>query len=347
MQKRRLGKTELFVSELCLGTMTWGSQNTQEDAFEQMDYALSQGINFFDTAELYPVPPAAETYTSTEQMIGAWLQERKCRDQVILATKIAGPGLPWIRGGSARLDRTNVITALEASLKRLKTSYVDLYQLHWPNRPHYHFGQHWAFNPQAVDPQAEIDGFHEVLETLHDLMRLGKIRHIGLSNESAWGVMRHLRLSDEKRLPRIVSIQNEYNLTCRLFEPDLAEISLHEQVGLLAYSPLSTGAISGKYLNGAMPEGSRRTLPQRNVHRANPIADMAIAAYINIARKHHLDVCQMALAFILSRPFVTSAIIGATKMEQLRSNIAAVKVQLSAETMRDIEAVHRQFPVPY
>ena len=347
MQKRRLGRTDLFVSELCLGTMTWGSQNTQDDAFEQMDYALTQGINFFDTAELYPVPPAAETYASTEEMIGAWLQERKCRNDIILATKIAGPGLPWIRNGTARLDRTNVIAAVEASLKRLKTSYIDLYQLHWPNRPHYHFGQHWAFNPSSVDPKAEIDSFHEVLETLHDLIRLGKIRHVGLSNESAWGVMRHLRLSDEKRLPRIVSIQNEYNLTCRLFEPDLSEVSLHEQVSLLAYSPLSTGAISGKYLNGALPEGSRRTLPQRNVHRANPMTDMAITAYINVARKHHLDVCQMALAFVLSRPFVTSAIIGATRMEQLKSNIGAVKVQLSAETLRDIEAVHRQFPVPY
>lgn len=347
MQMRRLGRTDLSVSELCLGTMTWGSQNSQEQAFEQMDYAVSQGINFFDTAELYPVPPAADTYTRTEEMVGAWLQDRKCRDKIVLASKVAGPALPWIRNGTARLDRPNIIAALEASLKRLKTSYIDLYQLHWPNRPHYHFGQQWSFDPSSVNTQAELQNFMEVLETLHDLMRMGKIRHIGVSNETAWGLMRYLRLSDEKRLPRMVSIQNEYNLTCRLFEPDLAEISHHEQVGLLAYSPLSTGAISGKYLNGAMPEGSRRTLPQRNTHRVNPITDMAITAYINVARKHHLDVCQMALAFVLSRPFVTSAIIGATKMDQLRSNIGAVKVQLSTETLRDIEAVRRQFPVPY
>ncbi len=347
MQFRQLGRTDLSVSALCLGTMTWGSQNTQDEAFEQMDYAVAQGINFFDTAELYPVPPSAETYARTEEMIGAWFAERGMRDKIILASKIAGPALPWIRDGKTRIDRAQVITALEASLKRLKTSYVDLYQLHWPNRSSYHFGQYWNYNPGSVDAKAELENFHEVLETLHDLIRLGKIRHIGLSNETAWGLMRYLRLAEDKNLPRVVSIQNEYSQTCRIFEPDLAEISMHEGVGLLGYSPLTTGAISGKYLNGQIPAGTRRSLPQRNVHRANPIADMAIAGYINVARSHRLDVCQMALAFALSRPFMTSVIIGATKMEQLESNIAALDVRLSPEVLKDIEAVRRQFPVPY
>lgn len=347
MELRKLGRTDLNVSVLGLGTMTWGSQNTQDEAFEQMDYAVDQGINFFDTAELYPVPPAADTYTKTEEIIGNWFQSSKKRDKVILASKIAGPALPWIRGGEARIDRANIISALEASLKRLKTTHIDLYQLHWPNRGSYHFGQHWNFNPGTIEPKAEIENFAEVLGTLHDLIRLGKIRHIGLSNETAWGVMRYLRLSDEKNLPRIASIQNEYNLTCRIFEPDLSEIAIHEQVSLLAYSPLSTGAISGKYLNGVIPPGSRRSLPQRNTHRANPITDMAIAAYINVANKHRLDVCQMALAFITSRPFVASALIGATNMDQLKVNMGATEIRLSAEVLRDIEAVRRQFPLPY
>lgn len=347
MQRRRLGQTDLQISELGLGTMTWGSQNNQSDAFEQMDYAFAQGVNFFDTAELYPVPPAADTYGRTEEMIGNWLHERKCREQIVLASKVAGPALPWIRDGQARLDRANIIAAVEASLKRLRTDRIDLYQLHWPNRGSYHFGQLWSFNPGLFDPKEEVDTFQEILQTLHDLTRLGKIRHVGLSNETAWGMMRYLRLSEDKNLPRVASIQNEYNLTCRIFEPDLAEICLSENVGLLAYSPLSTGAISGKYLNGVIPPGSRRSLPQRNTHRANPFTDMAIAAYIHVAKTHHLDVCQMALAFVLSRPFVTSALIGATSPDQLRANIDAVNVRLSPEVLRDIEGVRRQYPIPY
>ncbi len=347
MQFRPLGRTGLNVSAFCLGTMTWGSQNTQSEAYEQMDYAFEKGINFFDTAELYPVPPSAETYGRTEEMVGSWLHERKAREKIILATKIAGPALPWIREGEGRINRGQIIAAVEASLKRLKTTYIDLYQLHWPNRGSYHFGQYWSYNPAVIDADAELNNFHEVLETLHDLIQLGKIRHIGLSNESAWGLMNFLRISEEKNLPRIASIQNEYSLTCRIFEPDLAEIAIHEDVGLLAYSPLTTGAISGKYLNGQIPQGTRRSLPQRNTHRANPIADMAIAAYLNVAKKHHLDVCQMALAFVLNKPFVSSAIIGATKLGQLESNIAAIDLRLSSETIKDIEAVRRQFPIPH
>jgi aryl-alcohol dehydrogenase-like predicted oxidoreductase len=327
--------------------MTWGSQNTQDDAFEQMDYAAEQGINFFDTAELYPVPPAADTYGRTEEIVGAWLRDRRKRNDIILASKIAGPALPWIRSGRARLDRANINAALDASLSRLKTDYIDLYQLHWPNRGSYHFGQYWTFDPSSIDPERELDNFAEVLETLSNFIRIGKIRHAGLSNETAWGVMRYLRLAEEKGLPRMVSIQNEYSLTCRIFEPDLAEIALHEDIGLLAYSPLSTGAISGKYLNGQIPAGSRRSFAQRNQHRAHPIADKAIEAYIGVAKAHHIDVCQMALAYILTRPFITSAIIGATRMEQLKTNIAALDLTLSPEIIGDIEAVRRSYPVPY
>ncbi len=342
-----LGRTDIKVSSMCLGTMTWGSQNTQDDAFAQMDYAVSEGINFFDTAELYPVPPAADTYGRTEEIVGNWLRHTGRRNEIILASKIAGPALPWIRNGETRHDRPNIIAAVEASLKRLGTDHIDLYQLHWPNRGSYHFGQYWTHDASNFDPQAELDNFLEVLETLHDLIQLGKIRHVGLSNETAWGLMRYLRLAEEKKLPRMVTIQNEYSLTCRLFEPDLAEIAIMEDVGLLAYSPLSTGAISGKYLNGQIPPGSRRSLPQRNTHRAHPIADMAIAAYINVAQTHHLDVCQMALAYILTKPFLTSVIIGATSVEQLKTNIAASKLALTDDVMRDIDAVRRQYPVPY
>ena len=347
MKYSKLGTTKLDVSAICLGSMTWGSQNTEAQGFEQMDYAVEQGVNFIDTAELYPVPPSGETYGRTEEIVGNWLKARNNRADIILASKVAGPALPWIREGKARLDRKNIIAALEASLKRLKTDYIDLYQLHWPNRGSYHFGQMWNYNPATINPREEKENFLEVLETLHDLIQLGKIRHVGLSNETAWGVIQYLRLAEERSLPRMVTIQNEYSLTCRIFEPDLAEIALHENIGLLAYSPLSTGAISGKYLNGQIPPGSRRTLPQRNMHRVNPMTDMAIAAYMNVAKKHHLDVCQMALAFILGKPFLTAAIIGATSMEQLKTNISAVNITLPVDVIRDIEAVRRQYPIPY
>lgn len=347
MEYRKLGRTGLDVSVICLGTMTWGVQNTGEEGHEQMDYALSCGINFFDTAEMYAVPPSAETYGKTEEIIGSWLASRKNRGQVVLATKVAGPGNGWIRNGTARLDRKNIEQAVEGSLKRLQTDYIDLYQLHWPNRPSSHFGQYWNQNVAAADAQEEKDSFIEILETLDDLVKAGKIRYAGLSNETSWGVMNYLRLSEERNLPRMVSVQNEYSLLCRIFEPDLAEIAIHEDIGLLAWSPLAAGALSGKYLDGALPEGSRRTLLAGPPHRATKQADEAIRAYIDVAKKYGLDICQMALSFINSRPFVTSNIIGATSMQQLKTNIDSIHLKLDKDVLADIETVRRDYPIPY
>lgn len=343
MERRKLGWTDLDVSAICLGTMTWGRQNTEAEGHEQMDYALAQGVNFFDTAEMYAVPPTAETYGRTEEIIGTWFAARKNRNRVILASKVAGSGMPWIRGGAYKIDRANIRAAIEGSLKRLQTDYIDLYQLHWPNRPHYHFGGHWRFDPR----EAEREGFAETLETLDGLVKEGIVRYIGLSNESAWGAMNYLRLADEKGWPRPVSIQNEYSLLCRLFEPDLAEVAIHEKMGLLAYSPLAAGALSGKYLNGAMPAGSRRTLLSGKPHRATRQADEAVTAYMKTAAKYGLDICQMAIAFVCSRPFVTAAIIGATSMDQLKTDIAAGSTVLSDEVLNDIAAVRRLYPAPY
>ncbi len=347
MKFRNLGRTGLKVSEICLGTMTWGRQNTEGEGFAQMDYALDQGINFFDTAEMYAVPPTPDTYGKTEEIVGNWFAASKKRDQVILASKIVGPGIAWVRGGDAVIDRQNITAAVESSLKRLKTDYIDLYQLHWPNRGSYHFGQAWDY-PSEVQPHNDvIDNFIEVLETMQGLIQQGKIRHIGLSNETAWGTMQYLRLSEQRGLPRMASIQNEYSLLCRNFEPELSEVAQYEDIGLLAWSPLVAGAISGKYLNGAMPAGARRTLANRHQHRANPIADAAIAAYIDVAKKHGLDICQMAIAFTLTRKFLTSCIIGATSMGQLKVDIAAKDLQLSQPVLDDIEKVRRQYPIPY
>ncbi|MDH5546271.1 MAG: aldo/keto reductase [Gammaproteobacteria bacterium] len=345
MEYRKLGRTDLKVSLIGLGTMTWGRQNTQEQGFEQMDYALEQGINFFDTAEMYAIPPAPNTYGTTETIIGNWFVARKNRDKVILASKITGPGLSWIRNGDV-INRKNLQLALEDSLKRLQTDYIDLYQLHWPNRGSYHFGRTWNYGPRFdVDEQRE--NFLEVLQTLQDMQNAGKIRHFGLSNETAWGMMSWLRVAEQHGLPRAVSIQNEFSLLCRHFEPDLSEISLNEDCGLLAWSPLCRGMISGKYLNGAMPEGSRFSIETRPEHRIHPLTDSAISEYIEVARRHQLDVTQMAIAFVNSRPFVTSTLIGATTMEQLKSNIEAISLRLSDEVQRDIETVRRKHPMPF
>lgn len=346
MKYRQLGITGLDVSLIGLGTMTWGRQNTQDEGFEQMDYALTQGINFFDTAEMYAVPPNADTYGTTETIIGHWFASRKNRDQVILASKIAGPGLSWIREGKNIIDRKNIIAAVESSLKRLQTDYIDLYQLHWPNRGSYHFGQLWDYAPD-FDKAAVENNFIEVLETCAELIQAGKIRHIGLSNETAWGTSKWLELADKHQLPRMASIQNEYSLLCRHFEPDLSEISLHENCGLLAWSPLSRGMISGKYLNGALPKGSRLSLDARREHRAAPQTDAAIAAYIDLANEHQLDVCQMALAFVNQQPFVSSNLIGATNMQQLKSNIASIDITLSPELIKSIKSIRRQYPAPF
>ncbi len=345
MKYKKLGRTDLEVSLICLGTMTWGLQNTEAEGHEQMDYALEQGINFFDTAELYAVPPSADTYGKTEEIIGTWFKNTGNRDKVILASKVAGSGLPWIRdGGNITPDSINI--ALDDSLKRLQTDYIDLYQLHWPNRGGYGFSQHWEYAPNFNKEQI-IEEFTNILEALNSLIKQGKIRHIGLSNETSWGVMNWLRLSEEQDLPRMASIQNEYSLLYRLFDTDLNEVAMAEDCGLLAWSPLAGGLISGKYLDGARPKGTRWDIDDRFLQRDTQQANEAVKAYIAVADKHGLDVCQMALAFVNQQPFVTSNIIGATSMEQLRSNIASIDITLSQDVLNDIMAVFRKFPMVY
>lgn len=345
MQYRKLGRTDLNVSLICLGTMTWGRQNTESEGHAQMNYTLDRNVNFFDTAEMYAVPPNADTYGKTESIIGTWFAKNKTRDKVILATKIAGVGLGWVRDGKNKIDRKNIHAAVEASLKRLQTDYIDLYQLHWPNRGSYHFQQYWTYNPQFNKTEI-LENFHECLNTFNDLVKEGKIRHIGLSNETAWGVMKWMETSEKHDLPRMVSIQNEYSLLCRNFDIDLHEISLAENIGLLAWSPLATGMLSGKYINGARPKGSRWTLLDRPP-RDNENAQKAVAAYLDVAQKHGLDPCQMALAFVNSRPFVTANIIGATTLDQLKTNIDSIDITLSPEVIKDIESIRKQFPMPF
>jgi aryl-alcohol dehydrogenase-like predicted oxidoreductase len=346
MKQRELGRTGLDISPIGLGTMTWGLQNNQAEGFEQMDYALGQGINFFDTAEMYAIPPSAKTYGTTETIIGNWFAARKNRDQIILASKIAGPGLEWIREGRNHIDRNNIIQAVESSLQRLQTDYIDLYQLHWPNRGSYHFGQIWDYAPDFNAETVE-ENFIEVLETVDGLIKAGKIRHIGLSNETAWGTAKWLRLSEEHNLPRMASIQNEYSLVCRHFEPDLSELSLHEECGLLAWSPLARGMLSGKYLGGKRPEGCRLTIETRHEHRARPQTDAAIQAYLTLAQQHGLDACKMALAFVNSRPFTCSTLIGATNMEQLKMNIDSIHLELSPEVLAGIAEIRALHPMPF
>lgn len=344
MEQRELGKTGIKVSLLCLGTMTYGEQNTEAEGFEQMDYAVASGINFFDTAELYAIPPRAATYGATEAVIGNWLASRRKRADVVIASKVAGPpGLNWIRGG-AGFSPDGIAAALDASLKRLKTDYIDLYQLHWPNREVNSFG-HVNFDFDTVDPRT-ADDLLETMQAMNSHIRSGKIRHWGLSNETPWGVMTILRLARDNGIPAPVSIQNAYNLLNRTFEIGLAECALHERVGLLAYSPLGGGTITGKYLNGQMPAGSRRSIDARRSRYKTPREDEAVAAYVDIAKKHGLDVAQMAIAFVNSRPFLTSNIIGATKMEQLKTNIAAANLSLSAEVVADINALFAKTPNP-
>ncbi|MDH5611858.1 MAG: aldo/keto reductase [Gammaproteobacteria bacterium] len=346
MKYRKLGRTGLDISVIGLGTMTWGLQNTQAQGFEQMDYALEQGVNFFDTAEMYAIPPSAETFGKTETIIGNWFAARLNRDKVILASKIAGPGLPWIREGKNVIDKNNIHLAVEGSLKRLQTDYIDLYQLHWPNRGSYHFGQVWDYAP-SFDVKAEEDNFLEVLHSLQGLIQDGKIRHVGLSNETAWGMTKWLQLAEKYNLPRMASIQNEYSLICRHFEPDLSEIALHEDCGLLAWSPLCRGMLSGKYLNGARPEGARITIETRPEHRIHPQTDAAVQEYVNLANIYDLDVCQMALAFVNNQPFVSSTLIGATNMVQLKNNIDSINLSLSDEIYQKIKKIRRDYPMPF
>lgn len=348
MKLRALGRTGLKVTDICLGTMTWGNQNTEAEGHEQMDYAVSQGINFFDTAEMYAVPPSPETYGKTEQIIGTWFKSRKNRDKIILASKMSGKGVAWTRGGASQNKQT-VPLAIDESLKRLQTDYIDLYQLHWPNRPFPHFANHGAgkIDFSAVDREQDDAEILGIIQAIGDAQKAGKIRHFGLSNDSAWGVMNYLRLAEKYNLPRVESIQCEFSVLNRNDDPHLAEVCVREDVAYLPWSPLGGGLLTGKYANGARPKGSRWAVDPRTPHRDTPVAHEAVTAYMDLAKKHGLDICQMAIAFCRQQNFVTSTIIGATTMDQLKTDIAAKDVVLSPEIMSEIDAIYRRYPLPF
>jgi len=347
MKYRKLGTTGLDVSVICLGTMTFGEQNTQQDGFDQMDYAFERGVNFFDTAELYAVMPRKETYGKTEEIIGNWFKEKKNRDKIILASKIASKsdGLEWIRGGAEKLgfDKANMNAAIDASLKRLKTEYIDLYQLHWPERKIPRFGQ----LDYKYDPADNWTSIEEVLYNLNELVKAGKILHVGLSNETPWGMMKFLQVSKEKNLPRMMSIQNVYSLVNRVFDIAHSEVSIAENLGLLAYSPLAGGRLSGKYIGGANPKNARYTLwPRRFSRHHTEKGEIAIEKYVNLSKKYGIAPSTFANAFVNNRPFVTSNIIGATSMDQLKENIDSIDIVLSDETFLEIEDIHLANPNP-
>jgi aryl-alcohol dehydrogenase-like predicted oxidoreductase len=343
MDYRQLGHTDLKVSAICLGSMTWGEQNSASEAHAQLERAKAYGVNFLDTAEMYPVPPRAETYSTTEQIIGDYFRQRGDRADWVLASKIAGPGngIGYIRGGQLKHNRAHITEALEASLKRLHTDWIDLYQLHWPERPTNFFGQ-LGYRHQDSD----FTPLEDILEALDEQVRAGKIRHIGLSNETPWGTMKFLQLAEQRGWPRTVSIQNPYNLLNRSFEVGLAEIAIREQCGLLAYSPLAFGMLSGKYENGARPTNARISLFSRFSRYTNPESAAACSRYVALAREHGLDPAQMALAFVSAQPFVTSNIIGATSLEQLESDLTSSELTLSTEVLAGIEAIHKAQPNP-
>lgn len=345
MKFRKLGNTDIDVSLICLGSMTWGEQNTQDDGFAQMDLAVDMGVNFFDVAEMYPVPPRPETYGRTEEILGNWLAARGGRDKLVIATKVTGradrnSGVGHIREG-ARLNREHIFRAVEGSLTRLQTDYIDVYQVHWPERQTNFFGR-LGYEGSDDDGIA----IEETYSALQELVDQGKIRHIGISNESAWGMHEYLRLAREKGWSPIVSIQNAYNLLNRSFEVGCSEFALRENVGLLAYSPLAFGTLSGKYLGGRKPEGARLTLYERFTRYTKANAVEAVAAYVDLAAGAGLDPAQMALAFVNERPFTTATIIGATSIEQLRSNIESVSLELTPEVREAIEAIHVRYPNP-
>ena len=349
MNFKKLGNTDLKVSTICLGTMTWGEQNTQSEAFEQMNYSVDKGINFFDTAELYSIMPREETYGKTEEIIGNWFKEKKNRDKIILASKIASKAendLYWIREGSNNLgfDKKNMNSAIDASLKRLQTDYIDLYQLHWPERKVPKFGQ-LDFEYDPYDNQ--WTPIEEVLENLNALVKEGKIRYVGLSNETPWGVMEFLQTSREKNLPRMMSIQNVYSLVNRVFDVANSEVSIREKCGLLAYSPLAGGRLSGKYVNNKKPANARYTLWPRRFSRHNTErGEIAIEKYVNLAMKYNIAPATFANAFVNDRSFVTSNIIGATNMKQLKEDIDSIDLTLTKEILEEIENIHLSDPNP-
>jgi len=343
MNYKKLGSTNLEVSTICLGTMTWGEQNTQAEGFQQMDYALDHGINFWDTAEIYSIPPRQGTFGDTEVIIGNWFEKTKKRNKVILASKVCGPMREYVRGGGNQFGEKNIIEALEGSLKRLKTDCIDLYQLHWPERKTNFFGK----LGYEHDDNNEWTRFEDILGSLKKFIDQGKIKHVGLSNETPWGLSKFLELSKEKNLPRMCSVQNPYNLLNRTYEVGLAEISIREQAGLLAYSPLACGYLSGKYRNKQLPKDSRMERDGDFWTRyAKPNTDKVVEAYYEIAKKHNLDLTQMSLKFLEIQPFVTSVIIGATTMEQLKKNIESVNIKLTDEIIIKINEVQAIYPNP-
>lgn len=348
MDYRKLGKTDIKVSVICLGTMTWGEQNTEQEAHEQLDYALDHEVNFIDTAEMYAVPPTKETYGKTEEYIGTWIEKRQNRDKYILASKVVGPSdrFPYIRSGVQHLDEKNILEACDNSLRRLKTDYIDLYQLHWPDRNTNFFGK------LGYEHDAENDGtpVEVTLRALEKLVQAGKIRYVGLSNETPWGMAEFKRVAREHNLPEVVSIQNPYSLLNRTFEVGLAEMAIREKCGLLAYSPLAFGVLSGKYLGGNMPEKARLTLfPFMERYKSTfsgGKGEASVQAYVDLAKANDLTPVKMALAFINQQNFVTSNIIGATSLEQLKENIDSAQVTLSDEVMNEINAIHHMNPNP-
>ena len=343
MNFKKLGNTDLKVSTICLGTMTWGEQNDQKEAFEQMDYALSKGVNFWDTAELYSIPPKPETFGHTELIIGNWFKKTKKRNEVIIATKVCGPMRSYVRGGGNQYGIKNITEALEGSLKRLQTDFIDLYQLHWPERNTNMFGR--------LGYEHNDDGnwnkFEDILGTLKKFIDAGKIRYIGVSNETPWGTKKFLEISKEKNLPRMMSVQNPYNLLNRTYEVGLAEISIRDKIGLLAYSPLAIGYLSGKYRNNKIPKNSRLDHDGDFWTRYNkPNAEKAVEAYYQISKKNNIDMAQMSLKFCEIQPFVTSVIIGATTMQQLKTDIESVNVKLTDEIIKEINKVQKIYPNP-
>ena len=342
MNYKKLGNTDLNVSTICLGTMTWGEQNTQNEAFEQMDYSLDNGVNFWDTAELYAVPPKAETYGHTETIIGNWFDETKKRKDIILASKVGGPSRKYMRNGENSFTGKNLEDALHGSLKRLKTDYIDLYQLHWPERNVNNFGK-LGYEHKEND----WNKFEDVLENLKKFIEQGKIRYVGLSNETPWGVMNYLQLAKDKGLPRMMAIQNPYSLLNRSYEVGLAEVSIRENIGCLAYSPLASGYLSGKYRNKQFPKGSRmeRDFDFWTRYR-KPNMENAVEDYYKISQKYDLDMSQMSIKFCEVQDFMTSVIIGATTMEQLKTNVESVKVNLDSEVIKEINNVQKKYPNP-
>ena len=343
MNYKKLGNTDLNVSTICLGTMTWGEQNTQNEAFEQMDYALSKGVNFWDTAELYSIPPKPETFGHTELIIGNWFKKTKKRNEVIIATKVCGPMRSYVRGGGNQYGIKNITEALEGSLKRLQTDFIDLYQLHWPERNTNMFGR--------LGYEHNDDGnwnkFEDILGTLKKFIDAGKIRYIGLSNETPWGTKKFLEIAKEKNLPRMMSVQNPYNLLNRTYEVGLAEISIRDKIGLLAYSPLAIGYLTGKYRNNKIPKNSRLDHDGDFWTRYNkPNAEKAVEAYYQISKKNNIDMAQMSLKFCEIQPFVTSVIIGATTMQQLKTDIESVNVKLTDEIIKEINKIQKIYPNP-